>query len=129
MSPPRNRSTLPRYNPTQPEQAQPVQGTEKLSRLLLECRRCCGGKGSYEILSPTRATGDLVLHRSPITSGDYSSLANFLRVQNNRGWRRGSSRPKYSYALGVAMRPRGVRSIMPICMRYGSYISSIASSS
>ena len=27
------------------------------------------------------------------------------------------------------MRPRGVRSIMPICIRYGSYISSIASSS
>ena len=39
------------------------------------------------------------------------------RYQNSRGWRRGSSRPKYSYARGVATRPRGVRSIMPICMR------------
>src|SRR5205807_7157971 len=55
------------------------------------------------------------------------STADFF--QKSRGWRRGTSRPKYSYALCVATRPRGVRSIMPICIRYGSYISSIASSS
>jgi hypothetical protein len=37
MSPPRNLSTLPRYNPTQPEQAQPGSRMEHLSHLLLEC--------------------------------------------------------------------------------------------
>jgi len=37
--------------------------------------------------------------------------------QNKRGCRLGSSRRKYSYARGVATRPLGVRSSIPICIR------------
>ena len=55
---------------------------------------------------------------TPMRSARRELLVHFpLPAQNSRGWRFGNSLPKYSYARAVATRPRGVRSIIPICIR------------
>ena len=65
------------------------------------------------------AFSDGILRQNDTPWKGFEMVARFLEAsyQNRRGWRRGRSRPKYSYARGVATRPRGVRSIMPICIR------------
>jgi hypothetical protein len=64
-----------------------------------------------------RVVGHLGVCELTLRQGAMDKVDGCRLLQNKRGWRRGSSRPKYSYARAVATRPRGVRSIIPICIR------------
>ena len=56
-------------------------------------------------------------YQDPAEAAGLISIEQTRTAQNSLGWRFGNSRPKYSYARAVATRPRGVRSIIPICIR------------